>query len=66
MLKRTPRMKDMYLDSSSQVAQFERIVNYLYNLLLVFLCLTVAVRLMCFMVTFTGSGRMKKVDSISH
>jgi hypothetical protein len=36
-------MKDMYLDSSSQVARSERVVNYLYNLLLVFLCLTVAV-----------------------
>jgi hypothetical protein len=59
-------MKDMYLDSSSQVAQSERVINYLYNLVLVFLCLTVAVGLMCFMVTFTGSGRMKNVDSISH
>ncbi len=36
-------MKDMSLDSSSQVAQSERVVNYLYNLLLVFLCLTVVV-----------------------
>jgi nitrate reductase NapE component len=36
-------MKDMYLESSSQVAQSERVVNYLYNLLSVFPCLTVAV-----------------------